>query len=108
FQHFIVPHAAGWQIRAPNIRQRRLGPRVLLGIVVLPLDAHGAVVTDAVQFDHNLLDAVGITGRPGGDEVPAVEAMAHRPMPAEQASAGVLANDLDALDVRTVDPLAEL
>ncbi len=91
-----------------NIGQRRLGPGVLLGVVVFPFDADGAVEADAVQLDQDLLDAVGVAGRAGGDEVPAVERMAHRPMAAQQAGAGVLADHLHALDVGAVDELAEL
>ena len=52
--------------------------------------------------------AVGVAGGAGGDEVPAVERMAHRPMAAEQAGAGVLADHLHALDVGAVDVVAEL
>src|SRR5262249_21475482 len=107
-QHLIMPHPARRQISPAHVRQCRLGPRVLFGVVVFPFDRDGAVVADAVQLDHDLLNAVGVAGAAGGDEVPAVERMAHRAMPAQQARPRVLADDLHALDMSAVDVLAQL
>ena len=40
-----------------------LRPGVLLGVVVLPLDAHRAVEADAVQLDEDLLERCWRRGR---------------------------------------------
>ena len=55
---------------------------MLLGVVVFPLDVDGPVVAGPVQLDHDFLNAVGVAGAAGGDEVPAVQLVPHRPMPA--------------------------
>ena len=52
----------GGRSAAADVGQGRLGPGVLLGVVVFPLDADGAVEADAVQLDEDLLDAVGVAG----------------------------------------------
>src|SRR5687767_13478776 len=92
-QHLIMPHPARRQIGLPAIRQRCLGAGVLLRVVVFPFDGDGAVVADAVEFNEDFLAAIGVAGGAGGDEVPAVERMAHGAVAAEQAGAGVLADD---------------
>src|SRR5260370_23145464 len=98
----------GWrQIGAADIGQGRTGAGVLLGVVIFPFNANGPVKAHAVQLDHDFLDAVGVAGRAGGDKVPAVEAMSHGPVSTQQAGAGVLADDLHALDVGAVDAVAE-
>src|SRR5579875_859245 len=107
-EHGIVAHAAGRIVRTAAIGQRRLGPGVLLGVVVLPFDTDGAIETDTVQFDENLFEIIGVARRAGGDEVPAVGPVAHRPMTTEPAAAAMLANHLHPLDMRAMDPVAEL
>ena len=47
-QRLVVPHAAGRVVGSVTVRQRRLRPGVLLGVVVLPLDRHRSVEADAV------------------------------------------------------------
>ena len=103
-----MPHAARRQVGLPAVGQGRPRAGVLLGVVVLPLDAHRAVEADAVQLDEDLFQAVGVAGGAGGDEVPAVGPVAHRPVAAEPAGPAVLAGHLHALDVGAVDALAEL
>src|SRR5438445_10073627 len=103
-----MPHSARRQIGLVDVAQRRLGAGVLLGVVVYPLNADGAVEADAVELDHDLLDAVGVARRAGRNEIPTVVAVTHRPMAAEQAGAGMLATDLHPLNVRAVNTLAEL
>src|SRR6266480_2798147 len=103
-----MPHATRGQIGATAVRQGGLGAGVLLGVVVFPFNADRAVEADAVELDENFLAAIGVAGGSRGDEVPAVGGMAHRAMAAEQAGAGVLADDLHALDVGAVDIFAEL
>src|SRR5580692_9713311 len=98
-----MPHAARRQVGAADIGQGRAGAGVLLGVVVFPFDADGPVKAHAVQLDHDFLDAVGVAGRAGSDKVPAVEAMSHGTVSAQQAGAGVLADDLHALDMGAVD-----
>src|ERR1700733_15087342 len=100
-----MPHPRRRQIGPAAVGQRGLGPGVLLGVVVLPFDADGAVEADAVQLDEDFLAAIGVAGRSRSDEVPAVLRMPHRAMAAEQAGAGVLAAHLDALDVSAMDEL---
>jgi hypothetical protein len=107
-QHLIMTHTARRQIGAANVGQSRFRAGVLLGVVIFPFDIHRAIITDAVQLDHDLLDAIGVPGRTCGDEVPTVQAASHRPVPAQQAGARVFAKDLHPLDVGTMDAVAEL
>ncbi len=54
-QRLVVLEAAGWQVGAAAVGERGLRSGVLVGVVVLPLDAHRALVPNAVQFDENIL-----------------------------------------------------
>lgn len=103
-----MPHPARRQVGLAAIRQGGLGAGVLLGVVVFPFDADGAVEADAVQLDEDFLATIGVPGRPRGHKVPAVERVPHGSMPAQEPGAGVLSAHLDALDVGAVDEVAEL
>src|SRR5260370_19032017 len=107
-QHLIVTHTAGRQVGAVDVGEGGFCPRMLLGIVVFPLDAHGAVVTHSIQLDHDFLDAITIALSPSRDEVPAVESMPHGPMAPQETRAGVLARHLHSFDVSAMNALAEL
>src|SRR5204863_8196293 len=107
-QHLVVAHAARRIVGSAAVGQRCLRAGVLLLIVVLPLDGHGAIEADAVQLDEDLLQAVGVARRASCHEVPAVGPVAHRPMATEPAGPAMLARYPDALDVRAVDVVVEL
>ncbi len=64
FEHLVVFHTARGQIGFPAVCQRCLGSGMLLGIVVFPFDADRSVKADAVEFDENLFQAVGIAAVP--------------------------------------------
>src|SRR6266481_297182 len=103
-----MAHAAGRQVGAADVGQGGLCPRMLLGVVVFPLDAHGAVVTDSIQLDHDLFDTVGVALSPGRDKIPAVEPMPHGPMASQETRASMLAGHLHSFDVSAMNALAEL
>src|SRR5436189_2779 len=103
-----MPHPARRQIRSMDVSESGLCARVLFGVVVFPFDVDGAVEADAVQLDHDLLHAVGVAGTAGRHEVPAIEGVAHRPMPAQKPGPGMLPAHLHSLDVSAMDEVAEL
>src|SRR5262245_3143213 len=57
-EHLVVAHAARGIIGAASVGQGGLRASMLLRVVVLPLDRHGPVKADAVQFDKDLFQAV--------------------------------------------------
>ena len=61
-QHIVVTHARRGQIRRAGTGQSRLRSRMLLRIVVFPLDTHRAIEPYTVQLDENILEAVGVAG----------------------------------------------
>ena len=62
-KRLVMLHAAGRQVAAADVAEGGPGAGVLLGVVVFPFDAHGAVEADAVQLDEDLFQAVGVAGR---------------------------------------------
>src|SRR5262245_41733921 len=108
FQHFIVSHAARRQVALAAEGEGGFGAGVLLGVVVFPFDADGAVVADAIQLDEDLLDAIGVARGAGRDEVPAVERMSHGAMAAKETGPRVFAAHLHAFDVGAVNEFPEL
>src|SRR5258707_4942641 len=102
-EHLVMAHAAGRQVARVDECERCPGAGVLLGVIVFPLDADCAVKADAIQLDHDLLDAVSVAVAAGGHKVPAVQSVSHGPVAAEQTGAGVFADYLHALDVSAID-----
>src|SRR5262245_50389251 len=102
-----MSHAARRQVGAVDIGESGLGASVLLGVVIFPLDADGAVISDAIQLDQDFFNAVGVTLRPGRDKIPAVESMAHGPMAAEETRPRVLATHLHSFNMSAMNPFAE-
>src|SRR4051794_15207048 len=102
-----MSHATWRQVSAANIGQGGFGTSMLFGVVIFPFDADRPIISSTVQFDKDLFDTVGIAVRAGRHEIPAVEPMAHGAMTTQQAGPGMLANNLNALDVRTVNAVAK-